>query len=216
VRYSDIFKFGLQRRPRTAATYAALTALTGQYVGEQVYCSGVGAGGSWWFWAGSVWRPISGSYLHYSLSSAVTSDGTGNDQILDYTEVPAGLLSAGTSFEVDLFLFKSGASDNFAAQLRFGTAHTTADVSLGWSSAAMTGTTKGIRPLIRFTVVNDTTIRAVCVNGAAGTGATTVSIADATVPSLAGNTNYLSFSAQRTSGTTETLTLYGYQVRVNK
>jgi hypothetical protein len=57
VRYSDIFKWGLQRRPRTVSTYSQLAALTGKYMGERVPVTGLN---HVFWWNGSKFIPEGG------------------------------------------------------------------------------------------------------------------------------------------------------------
>jgi hypothetical protein len=112
-------------RPRTVSTYAELTALTGQYVGERVPVTGLGARGHEFWWNGSIWVPEGGRVVlaqngtglpfiepAATFTSVSVSDNGGNVQLSSagvhgLTTSPAAgksiYVSAGTGWTVGFY-----------------------------------------------------------------------------------------------------------------
>ena len=82
--------------------------------GYQVFLSGVGVGGSYWYSDGTRWRPVGGRLMLYKLQAPVVGVATASDQLLADLRVPAGLLKNGDTLALTIGYGKTGTASESA------------------------------------------------------------------------------------------------------
>lgn len=180
-------------------TFATLPA-SGAYTGEIVYVSDVASGGSHWQWSGSLWKPVNGVMTYHKLAAEVTAADNTNEQVLDYTGAfPAGLLAVGDTLRIRVAGTLSGVT--YAIKFRFGTAHTTSDTAF-----AQSNWTANQEISYSLRIVSATS--AVLLAGAAISSVITI-------PNVSSNSNYLSLTVQKSTGS-PVITLKYFTVELNK
>jgi hypothetical protein len=197
-------------RPRIL-TFATLPA-AGAYPGEVVRVSDIGPSGSTWEWTGTLWRPVNGVLRQHRLTATLGGANNSDAQVLDYTTFPVGLLAVGDEIEVFVRGAKSGTSDTVAVKILFGVTFDPAENSA--FSMNLTTTTAYMATRQRFRVTASAIAR-VTLNAAEDTGTTTVNPIASIVYDPAFD-HYMSISTQRTSGVTETSSIYAFSVVVYK
>jgi hypothetical protein len=135
-----------------------------------------------------LWRPAGADkqILLYHSNTFVQAAGDNTEQVLAYTLIPAGTLTANSTIEIGVIGVPNAST--FLQRVRIGTTHTTADA--GWLIGPTWGTS---------THRQECTIRLSSATGAGVYYADGVSI-PVGIPDVAANDLYLSFTSQRASG----------------
>lgn len=179
--------------------------------GAQVFVSDVGQGGSYWYSDGTRWRAVGGSYVIKGITSPVTSDGTTTEAVIAQVALPPGLFRTGDYLRVFFAMTKSGTVDTNTCRWRLGTAGTTSDAALNSvSQPATTVIALGTHWALR--AASNTTGTLASLPGASGFGTSTGSLSSVGSLNFSSNTNYLSLTADMTTGGIETVTLVDFTV----
>jgi hypothetical protein len=206
---SNVFSPPFNDQLAPVLTFATLPA--SYPVGQPVFVSNIGVGGSAWYSNGTLWKPVGGQVLLSSLDAAIT--GLTNSEVISHQYlIPAALLQVGDRIEVKTGLSKSGTTDTGALRIRVGTAGTTADAAIV-NATVMSAAQQHAGLAHEFRVQSATAVRLITRSDLGWGGSTTASVpADITIANIS-NALYVDVSAISGS-TNNTVGLVDVQIRL--
>jgi hypothetical protein len=172
-----------------------------------------GVGGTYYDYVGGRWRPSARFLTLYNPTTPTTLNSATNT-VVDYCPILPGLIQDGDYVEFSFLAEKSGTSDTYTVDVCLGTSTTTVGASMDFVAGGLAGTARDLSPAREsFRRETATLVRRTSAGGTQGTGISTSGNSSYAVSSLDALT-YLQFVARRSTGTTETLTLRSFVVKL--
>lgn len=89
-------------------------------VGEVIYISDIGVGGSHWISNGTSWRAVNGKYLLGSIDNPITTGSSTTLTVVKTFALPANLIKDGDKIVVEAGFIKSGIVDTHTINISIG------------------------------------------------------------------------------------------------
>lgn len=87
-------------------------------VGELIYITNVGIGGSYWISNGTYWSPLNGEVTLAQSGAAVSMTGAATEQVMATYTLPGGLMSANGQIEIIHFWNVTNSVNNKTVRIR--------------------------------------------------------------------------------------------------
>lgn len=87
-------------------------------IGELIYITDVGIGGSYWISNGTYWSPLNGEVTLAQSGNAVNMTGAATEQVMATYTLPGGLMSANGQIEITHFWNVVNSSNNKTVRVR--------------------------------------------------------------------------------------------------
>jgi hypothetical protein len=194
-----------------ATLFADLPDPTTVQAGVPYYVSDVGVGGSQWYSDGTRWRAVSGSVVIGSV--LVAANAYASEAVAASFAIPAGLVRDGDKLEFLCSIDKSGTTDTFTRNYKFGSANTTADTLLVTNNQPAT-TVRKINDMQLVKRKSEFLLGILSNASIGGVGTTTTALSSGiTVADMDTQTTYASLTLVKQAGAAgETVTVEDFSV----